>query len=43
MRYGLVNVPFTDLAEATQRWADKILAASPLAVQVAKHAVGGST
>ena len=41
MQYGLVNevVPFGELQEAAQRWADKLLAASPLAVQAAKHAV----
>lgn len=41
MQYGLVNevVPFDALQEAAQRWADKLLAASPLAVQAAKHAV----
>ena len=41
LQYGLVNevVPYPDLASATQAWTDKILAASPLAVQAAKHAV----
>jgi crotonobetainyl-CoA hydratase len=40
-QHGLVNevVAFAELVEATQRWTDKILAASPLAVQAAKHAV----
>ena len=40
-QFGLVNevVPIGDLTSATQRWTDKILAASPLAVQAAKHAV----
>jgi len=39
-RYGLVNevVEFASLAEAAQRWAAKITAASPLAVQAAKEA-----
>lgn len=41
MQYGLVNqvVPFAELEGAAQKWADKLLAASPLAVQAAKHAV----
>ena len=41
MHYGLVNevVTFDSLQEAAQRWADKLLAASPLAIQAAKHAV----
>jgi crotonobetainyl-CoA hydratase len=41
LHYGLVNevVPFTELQGATQLWVDKLLAASPLAVQAAKHAV----
>lgn len=41
MQYGLVNqvVPFADLEATAQKWADKLLAASPLAVQAAKHAV----
>ena len=41
LHYGLVNevVPFAELQDATQRWSDKLLAASPLAVQAAKHAV----
>ena len=41
MHYGLVNevVPFEALQDAAQKWADKLLAASPLAVQAAKHAV----
>lgn len=40
-RYGLVNqvVPAADLAAAADAWAAKISAASPLAVQAAKHAV----
>lgn len=40
-RYGLVNqvVAFADLAAAADAWAAKICAASPLAVQAAKHAV----
>lgn len=42
-RYGLVNevVPYADLAEAARKWADKLLAASPLAVQAAKDAALG--
>ena len=42
-QYGLVNevVPYPDLADAAQRWAAKLNAASPLAVQAAKHAVLG--
>jgi crotonobetainyl-CoA hydratase len=42
-QYGLVNevVPYADLAGAAQKWADKINAASPLAVQAAKAAVLG--
>lgn len=41
LHYGLVNevVPFAELEDATRRWSDKLLAASPLAVQAAKHAV----
>ena len=41
LHFGLVNevVPFADLDAAVQRWTDRILAASPLAVQAAKHAV----
>lgn len=41
MQYGLINqmVPFGELETAAQKWADKLLAASPLAVQAAKHAV----
>lgn len=41
LQYGLVNevVPYSDLVSATERWVDKILAASPLAVQAAKQAV----
>lgn len=39
-RYGLVNevVPLADLAEAANKWAAKLCAASPLAVQAAKAA-----
>jgi crotonobetainyl-CoA hydratase len=39
--YGLVNevVPFEQLAPAAQKWADKLVEASPLAVQAAKAAV----
>ena len=42
-RFGLVNevVPFADLAVTTQKWADKINAASPLANQAAKAAALG--
>jgi crotonobetainyl-CoA hydratase len=42
-QYGLVNevVPYAELAEAAQRWAAKIAAASPLAVQAAKAAALG--
>jgi enoyl-CoA hydratase/carnithine racemase len=38
--FGLVNevVPFSDLADAAERWATKLNAASPLAVQAAKAA-----
>jgi len=41
MQYGLVNevVPPGELDAAAQRWADKLVAASPLAVQAAKAAV----
>lgn len=41
LHYGLVNevVPFADLEATAQKWADKLMAASPLAVQAAKHAV----
>lgn len=41
--YGLVNevVPIGDLAATAQKWADKLNAASPLAVQAAKAAVLG--
>ena len=41
LRFGLVNevVPFDELADAATRWAEKICAASPLAVQAAKSAV----
>lgn len=40
-RYGLVNqmVPFAELDQTARAWAAKICAASPLAVQAAKHAV----
>jgi crotonobetainyl-CoA hydratase len=47
-RYGLVNevVPFDQLQETATAWAQKICAASPLAVQAAKYAavrgLGGS-
>lgn len=43
LQYGLVNevVPYADLSTAAQKWADKINAASPLAVQAAKAAVLG--
>ncbi len=39
-RYGLVNevVPFERLNDAATAWAEKVCAASPLAVQAAKHA-----
>ncbi len=39
-QYGLVNevVPFAELAAAADRWAGRILAGSPLAVQAAKDA-----
>ncbi|MBC2669533.1 enoyl-CoA hydratase-related protein [Novosphingobium piscinae] len=42
-RFGLVNevVPFADLSQAAQKWADKINAASPLANQAAKAAALG--
>lgn len=42
-RFGLVNevVAYPDLRDATQRWADKITAASPLANQAAKAAALG--
>lgn len=42
-RFGLVNevVPFADLAATTQKWADKVTAASPLANQAAKAAALG--
>lgn len=41
LQHGLVNqvVPFAELEAAVQKWVDKLLAASPLAVQAAKHAV----
>jgi enoyl-CoA hydratase/carnithine racemase len=40
-RYGLVNevVPFERLNDAATAWAEKLCAASPLAVQAAKQAV----
>lgn len=40
LRYGLVNevVPLAGLAGAADAWAEKICAASPLAVQAAKYA-----
>jgi crotonobetainyl-CoA hydratase len=42
-QYGLVNevVAHADLDAAARRWADKINAASPLAVQAAKAAALG--
>lgn len=42
-QYGLVNevVPFADLAATARKWADKLNAASPLAVQAAKAAALG--
>jgi enoyl-CoA hydratase/carnithine racemase len=42
-RYGLVNevVPYANLSEAAEKWAAKLNAASPLAVQAAKAAVLG--
>ena len=42
-QYGLVNevVPYADLAATAQKWADKLNAASPLAVQAAKVAALG--
>lgn len=41
LEYGLVNevVEPEILMDASMRWADKLIAASPLAVQAAKHAV----
>lgn len=41
LHHGLVNevVPIDTLEAAAQAWADKLLAASPLAVQAAKYAV----
>lgn len=41
LAFGLVNdvVPFDALKDASERWTAKLLAASPLAVQAAKHAV----
>ena len=47
-QYGLVNevVPYAELTATAQKWAEKIIAGSPLAVQAAKDAVlsglGGS-
>ena len=43
LQYGLVNevVPYADLGAAARKWADKINAASPLAVQAAKAAALG--
>jgi enoyl-CoA hydratase/carnithine racemase len=43
LQYGLVNevVPGAGLAEAASRWAAKLIAASPLAVQAAKAAALG--
>lgn len=40
LQYGLVNevVPLGDLSAAADAWAQRICAASPLAVQAAKHA-----
>lgn len=40
LRLGLVNeiVPAADLAAATRRWCDRILACAPLAVQATKEA-----
>jgi crotonobetainyl-CoA hydratase len=40
LRYGLVNevVPLAELGPAADAWAERICAASPLAVQAAKHA-----
>ena len=42
-RFGLVNevVPYTELGQTAQKWADKINAASPLANQAAKAAALG--
>jgi Enoyl-CoA hydratase/carnithine racemase len=39
-QFGLVNevVPYADLAATAQRWAEKVTAGSPLAVQAAKDA-----
>lgn len=39
-QYGLVNevVPFAELSEAAERWAQKVIGGSPLAVQAAKDA-----
>ena len=41
--YGLVNevVPFSDLGAAAHKWADRLNAASPLAVRAAKAAAMG--
>lgn len=43
LHFGLVNevVPYAGLAEAADKWATKLNAASPLAVQAAKAAVLG--
>jgi crotonobetainyl-CoA hydratase len=40
LRFGLINevVPAADLAAATRRWCDRILACAPLAVQATKEA-----
>ncbi|MFW2830982.1 enoyl-CoA hydratase-related protein [Sphingomonas sp. ID0503] len=42
-QFGLVNevVPYVNLAAAAERWADKVIAASPLANQAAKAAALG--
>jgi crotonobetainyl-CoA hydratase len=41
LHYGLVNevVEFSELMAAANKWAERIAAASPLAVQAAKQAV----
>lgn len=43
LHFGLINevVPYSDLADATARWTDRLHAASPLAVQAAKAAALG--
>lgn len=43
LHYGLINevVPFNQLEGAAEKWAGKLIAASPLAVQAAKAAVMG--